>query len=102
MANYAVIENGLIVNAVVAEPEYASQFDNWVLMPDRFGIGDTYDRERNAFVKKRLFNSWILDEQTGFWNPPVPMPEDAGTGDPPKHYFWDEQTLSWIEVSNGS
>jgi hypothetical protein len=26
------------------------------------------------------------------------MPEDAGTGDPPKRYQWDEETVSWKEV----
>jgi len=28
----------------------------------------------------------------------VPMPEDAGTGEPPKRYQWDEATVSWKEV----
>jgi hypothetical protein len=29
------------------------------------------------------------------WNAPVAMPEDAGTGEPPKRYTWDEVTTSW-------
>jgi hypothetical protein len=28
---------------------------------------------------------------------PVAMPEDAGTGEPPKLYQWDEATTSWVE-----
>jgi hypothetical protein len=27
------------------------------------------------------------------------MPEDAGTGEPPKQYAWDEITTSWVEVT---
>jgi len=26
------------------------------------------------------------------------MPEDAGTGDPPKQYRWDEDTTNWVEI----
>jgi hypothetical protein len=26
------------------------------------------------------------------------MPEDAGTGEPPKRYSWDEATVAWVEV----
>ena len=33
---------------------------------------------------------------------PVVMPEDAGTGEPPKRYSWDEATTSWVEVEQGA
>jgi len=62
------------------------------------GIGYTYDSERNAFVPPKPFNSWVLDEQTCLWKAPVDMPEDAGTGEPPKRYQWDEDTTSWKKV----
>jgi hypothetical protein len=26
------------------------------------------------------------------------MPEDAGTGDPPKRYTWDEENTQWVEA----
>jgi hypothetical protein len=32
---------------------------------------------------------------TCLWNAPVAMPEDAGTGEPPKRYTWNEDTTSW-------
>ena len=102
MANYAVIENQIVVNVVVAESDYASRFENWIEIPDKFGIDDTYDNERKMFIKRKIFPSWILDEQTGFWNPPTPRPDDYGVGNPPKNYRWDEETLSWMEVQNGS
>ena len=63
------------------------------------GIGYMYDAIRDAFIPPKPFNSWVLDEQTCLWKAPVDMPEDAGTGDPPKRYQWDEVTTSWAEIS---
>lgn len=63
------------------------------------GLGYTYDAQRDAFIPPKPFNSWVLDEQTCLWNAPVAMPADAGTGEPPKRYTWDEATTSWVEVN---
>jgi len=60
------------------------------------GLGYTYDAGRNAFIPPKPYASWVLDEQTCLWNAPVAMPADAGTGEPPKRYTWDEATTSWI------
>jgi hypothetical protein len=57
-----------------------------------------YDAIRDAFIPPKPFNSWVLDEQSCLWKAPVDMPEDAGTGEPPKRYQWDEVTVSWKEV----
>jgi restriction endonuclease Mrr len=64
------------------------------------GIGYTYDAGIDAFVPPQPYPSWILDNATAQWEAPVPMPEDAGTGEPPKMYSWDEATTSWVEVVN--
>jgi hypothetical protein len=61
------------------------------------GLGYTYDSERDAFIAPKPFASWILNESTAQWEAPVAMPEDAGTGEPPKRYSWDEATTSWVE-----
>jgi hypothetical protein len=61
------------------------------------GIGYTYRADIDAFVAPQPYPSWVLDENAQ-WQAPVPMPEDAGTGEPPKMYSWDEATLSWVEV----
>ena len=59
------------------------------------GIGMTWDEGRDAFIPQKPYNSWTLNEDTCRWDPPTPMPEDAGTGEPPKRYNWNEETLSW-------
>ena len=66
------------------------------------GLGYTYDAERDAFIPPKPYASWILNEQSCFWDAPVTMPEDAGTGNPPKRYTWDEATTSWVEVQDGT
>jgi hypothetical protein len=37
-------------------------------------IGMTYDENRDAFIPKKPYNSWLLNEQTCLWNAPTPMP----------------------------
>ena len=63
------------------------------------GLGYTYDAGRDAFIPPKPFASWVLNETTCLWDAPVAMPEDAGTGEPPKRYTWDEDTTSWVEVN---
>ena len=53
------------------------------------GIGYTYDETRDAFIPKKPFNSWILNEDTCRWESPVAYPQDGN------NYRWNEQTLSW-------
>ena len=62
------------------------------------GVGYSYDSERDAFIPPKPYNSWVLNEDTCLWEAPVAMPEDAGTGEPPKRYTWDEATTSWVEI----
>ena len=64
------------------------------------GLGYTYDEDRDAFIPPKPYNSWVLNETTCLWNAPVAMPEDAGTGEPPKRYTWNESTISWDLVEN--
>ena len=35
------------------------------------GIGYTYDEDRDAFIPKKPFNSWVLNEDTCLWNAPI-------------------------------
>jgi len=55
------------------------------------GIGDTYDKDRDAFITPQPYLSWTLDK-VGDWQPPVPMPDED------KVYSWDEDKLAWVEI----
>lgn len=54
------------------------------------GIGMYYDEARDAFIPKKIFNSWVLNEETCLYDPPIPYPNDG------KQYKWDEATVSWV------
>ena len=62
------------------------------------GIGYTYDEDRDAFIPPKPFNSWILNEDTCLWNPPVAMPTTELEDN--QYYSWNEQTLSWDIVES--
>lgn len=57
------------------------------------GIGFTYRADIDAFVSPQPYPSWVLNEGTAQWEAPVPYPDDG------KRYVWNENTLSWVEVS---
>ena len=65
------------------------------------GIGYTFNAGIDAFVPPKPYNSWVLNEITAQWEAPVDMPEDAGTGEPPKRYTWDEDTTAWVKQTPG-
>jgi len=53
------------------------------------GIGYTYDEDRDAFIPKKPFNSWILNEDTCRWDAPVVKPNDG------QNYNWNETIQNW-------
>jgi hypothetical protein len=55
-------------------------------------IGHTYDEDKDAFIPKKPYNSWILNETTCLWEPPIPLPSDSSID---KIYNWNETTQNW-------
>jgi hypothetical protein len=49
----------------------------------------TYDEDRDAFIPKKPFNSWILNEDTCRWEAPVVYPNDG------QNYKWNETIKNW-------
>jgi hypothetical protein len=58
------------------------------------GVGYIYDPVADHFFAPQPYPSWILDEDAK-WQPPTHMPIEEG-----KSFIWDEETLSWKEVTN--
>ena len=54
------------------------------------GIGYIYDEQRDAFISPKPYPSWILNEDTCLWEPPVPYPTDG------ERYTWNEEELEWV------
>lgn len=67
-------------------------------------IGGDYDAQRDAFRAKKPYPSWILNEDTCMWEPPMPDPT-VNTGRPP-YWKWDEERYingdgtqtGWVEI----
>lgn len=115
MGHFAKVQNGVVTQVIVAEPEFFETFvdsspGEWVqtsynthggvhanggtpLRKNYAGIGFTYDKDRDAFIPPKPFPSWVLNEDTCLWGAPVPYPQDG------KQYKWDEPSLSWVEVT---
>lgn len=53
------------------------------------GIGYKYDREKDAFIPPKPYESWILNENSCTWYPPVPLPMDN------RSYTWNEEDKTW-------
>ena len=112
MAHYAKVCDGKVLRVIVADEDYINSFidtepGNWIqtsyntrggvhllggtpIRKNFAGVGMTYDEQRDAFIPKKEFNSWVLNETTCLWEAPVAHPNENGEG-----YSWNESTQSW-------
>ncbi len=112
MAHFAKIVDGVVEQVIVADTKEwceASLGGEWVqtsynthggvnsraggeaLHKNYAGIGDTFDGV--GFAAPQPFASWTLNADSYLWEAPTPYPTDD------KEYFWDEETLSWVEIT---
>jgi len=56
------------------------------------GIGYSYDETLDAFIPPKPFASWILNEDTCYWEAPIAKPVEED-----KIFVWDEESTSWVE-----
>ena len=116
MAHFAKVQNGIVTQVIVAEPEFFETFvdtspGEWIqtsyntyggvhklggtpLRKNYAGTGFTYDKTRDAFIPPQPYPSWTLNEETCLWDSPVPYPTD---GEP---YIWNEETQTWDLIIN--
>ena len=53
------------------------------------GVGYSYDQTRDAFIPKKPYNSWTLNETTCLWEAPVALPDTENK------YNWNETNQTW-------
>lgn len=120
MAHFAKVNNGIVEQVIVAEPEFFDTFvdsspGQWIqtsyntrggvhygadgepdggeaLRKNYAGVGYTYDAGRDAFIPPQPYASWTLNEDSCLWEAPVTYPTDG------KVYTWDEDTTNWVEA----
>lgn len=55
------------------------------------GLGYVYDKNLDAFIPPKPYESWVLDEEKGLWSAPFPYPDNN------KDYYWNEDIKEWKE-----
>ena len=82
---------GVHYNPATNEPDGGTPFRK-----NYAGIGYTFDEARDAFIPPKPFPSWVLNEDTCWWEAPVPYPTDGN------RYIWDESVMNWVPVPEQS
>jgi hypothetical protein len=58
------------------------------------GIGDLYREDLDVFISPKPHPSWILNETTYEWEPPIPYPIDP-IDQEENQYVWNEDIINW-------
>ena len=79
------------------DPDTRTPDDGVAFRKNYAGKGYVFDDGRDAFMTAQPYPSWTLDEDTCYWEPPVPKPvpplaESGG------YYKWDEPTVNWVFI----
>lgn len=53
------------------------------------GYEYVYDTQRDAFIPPKMYSSWVLNEETCQWEPPISYPNDGFV------YIWNEEIQNW-------
>jgi hypothetical protein len=122
MAHFAKVNNGIVEQVIVAEPEFFETFvdsspGQWIQTsyntrggqhydpetnepddgtPLRYnyaGVGFHYDATADAFYAPQPYASWTLNTETYLWEPPVEYPDDGN------RYVWNEEDQQWDLVT---
>ena len=103
MAHFAKIKNDKVVQVIVVNNEvlldennveqpqkgidflknlFKNENDEWIQtsFSNSFrkvfaSVGYTYDRVRDVFIPFKLCNSWVFNENSWKWEPPIPYPK---------------------------
>ena len=111
MAHFAKIQKGKVIKVIVAEESFFDNFiddsaGRWIqtsyntfggihllgetpLRKNFAGIGYSYDKDRDAFIPPKPFDSWVLNENSCLWGAPIEYPTDGN------NYNWNEETQQW-------
>ena len=93
--NYAQVQNGKVVNIVLADESWVSAQESpeeWIpytLTKPAIMYGDYIN---GMFYPPQPYPSWVLNEQLFIWEAPIKRP----TGDLGYAYIWDEEKLQWV------
>ena len=111
MASFAKLKNNIVQQVIVVHDNevpteeqgirflkslYPNEDCTWVQTDDnveakfrknRANIGDTYDKNLDAFIPACRFKSWTFNKETCRYDPPVPRPAHWSR--------WNEEKQKW-------
>jgi len=110
MAHFAQIDENNIVQQILVVPDDQQHRGNDYLSIDLglggqwiqtsyngnirkmfAGLGYSYNSELDIFLPPKPFDSWVLNETLGQWDPPVERPEvEEGMV-----AIWNEESINW-------
>lgn len=110
MSHFARVENGIVVQVVVAEQEFIDTGalghgfiqtsyntiggvhtqGGTPLRGNYAGVGFTYDATNDVFYAPQPFDNWVMNS-SWLWEPPIAMPVDE------YFYTWNQETTAWVQ-----
>ena len=96
--NFAEILDNVVINVIVSEDnlsedsKYIEYKEDGSIRYNSAKIGSRYLVEHDAFIDPQEFMSWILNEETFKWEPPIPKPEGIA--------LWVEEDQRWHQPNN--
>ena len=105
MAHFAKLNNNIVTDVLVAEQNFINSGltgDSFLWVQTSYsgsfrknfaGVGDTYDKAKDAFIPPKPYPSWLLVEDTCQWKAPTDIPTDG------RAYEWDESTTAWVAIT---
>tara|TARA_R100000005_G_C4970387_1_gene183610 strand:- start:521 stop:838 length:318 start_codon:yes stop_codon:yes gene_type:complete len=101
---FAILNSdNIVIKVITGTSEYQSYYGelfNGVCIPatDYVGVDYLYEESNNRFIPPRPYSTWILDDETLTWRPPVPLPSNG----PSEPLQWSDEeylrdnTKGWI------
>jgi len=102
MSHFAKVEKGTVTEVIVAEKDFINSGavgDEFLWVQTSYNgnfrgrfasVGGVYDKLNDVFISKQPYSSWVLSESNTWEAPTIPN----NTKD-----SWNEDTLSWDEVT---
>jgi len=103
MSYFAEVIDGIVTRVLVAEQDIINNLPNkeqWIQTyyedennprKNYAGVGMEYDEVRDAFIHAKPFDSWVLNEESCLWEPPIPYPDGN------EIYDWNDDLQQWEE-----
>ena len=125
MSHFAKVIDNKVVNVIAADQKFIDQYDDglggeWIktsyntwggkhydpvtgledskphLRYNYAGYDYTYDRENDAFIPPKPYPSFVFNETTFRYEPPITYPTGFKGG--PNRFIWDEESVSWLDM----